>query len=518
MKSTRGTSIVGRVVAALFGFILLAAGLVTLYFSGNYALNAFDSYSWVETSAQIHDSKVKVESSKDAPFSVSVRYVYLVNGSQRSGSSVYLEESNFADYYDAWQVLKEFPVGEEVDAFYNPDKVGQSILILPSFWELLLPLVSLPFLLIGGFVMLLGLRSEKDVERSISKGASIESAKNPLLRKLGGLFLLLISLILLYFIGKVLTEWQDAQSWKTVEATVIYSKVKTHRGDDGNTYSVDIFYSYDFEEKSYKSNRYALVSSSSSGYSSKKSVVAAHPPGTKFEVFVNPKDPSQATIKREMPWVVYFAVIPVVLIFVGLGLLFKKQRPPGEKTLFVETKNNYVRGFLLGLLIGGTLLFFGIQLWPSHGFPAGILIFFSLVAFYVARSQFLSSLNPVFTLERIDRTLSLGESVEVNWRLTGRTDRLSSFKVDLLGEELVKYTRGTDLVTEVHPFYEERIFESTSKLSSPGGNLTLSIPNESMHSLDVRHNKIVWRILATGEVSKRPEIKKEYKFEVSPHG
>jgi Protein of unknown function (DUF3592) len=119
--------------------------------------------------------------------------------------------------------------------------------------------------------------------------------------------------------------WQ-ASSWTPTACEVISSRVV--HGDD--TSRADIVYRYHVGGREYTANRYNFIPGSTSD-STVPAVVAKHAPGTKFECYVDPADPSRAVINRT-PTLWYFFGLLFFVMFagipsaIGLAVVYGKRR------------------------------------------------------------------------------------------------------------------------------------------------------------------------------------------------
>ncbi len=132
-------------------------------------------------------------------------------------------------------------------------------------------------------------------------------------------------------LGKVI----NARDWNETSCLVISNRVKTHKGR-GETYSVDIVYSYEINGKKYRSNRYHFMVGITTGFRGKAAFVNRYPPGTKITCYVNPWNPRDAVIERGFTPLVYLLVglfIPLIFMLIGLLPLFNLplQRPQTKK-------------------------------------------------------------------------------------------------------------------------------------------------------------------------------------------
>lgn len=103
--------------------------------------------------------------------------------------------------------------------------------------------------------------------------------------------------IAIYFLGlyPALKVFR-ASSWEPIPCVVTSSKVAS--SSDGDTFAVEIRYSYTIEGKQYQGTRYGFFGGYSSGHRSKADVVAQYPAGAAATCYVNPLDPAEAVIAR----------------------------------------------------------------------------------------------------------------------------------------------------------------------------------------------------------------------------
>lgn len=95
-----------------------------------------------------------------------------------------------------------------------------------------------------------------------------------------------------------LCQMIDSRHWLETPCVVESSQVITHQGDDSTSYSLEVVYHYDRDDRLHTSRRYDFVAGSWSGYHAKQAVVARYPPGRETVCFVNPKFPDQAVLHR----------------------------------------------------------------------------------------------------------------------------------------------------------------------------------------------------------------------------
>jgi hypothetical protein len=136
-----------------------------------------------------------------------------------------------------------------------------------------------------------------------------------------------VGVVALYFAGTTLLNWQRMASWVPVTATLDSLTLEDHQDDDSTTYKVVASYHYSYGGREYASTRVAIntladnIGDFQSNLYSKLYVDQQR--GT-VTAFVDPDDPSHATLDRTLrPFLLMFqSVFALVFGGVGFGLLF----------------------------------------------------------------------------------------------------------------------------------------------------------------------------------------------------
>ena len=84
------------------------------------------------------------------------------------------------------------------------------------------------------------------------------------------------------------------------------------------------------------------------------------------------------------------------------------------------------------------------------------------------------------------------------------------------GREEAVYRRGTDTYTDRNTFAVLDITDLQSRDAMLSGNARLTIPPDTMHSFEAGNNKILWFLVAKGEIPIWPDLKEEYPLVVLP--
>jgi hypothetical protein len=121
-------------------------------------------------------------------------------------------------------------------------------------------------------------------------------------------------------------DWMSAQSWQPVNATLLSAELQSHPSSKSTTYEATATYRYRFNGRDYSSNRVALSKGADNIGSFQQSL------GRKLErlyqaqqpvrAWVNPQNPGQALINRELRWGLLSLKMIFVLVFGGIGLAF----------------------------------------------------------------------------------------------------------------------------------------------------------------------------------------------------
>jgi hypothetical protein len=110
----------------------------------------------------------------------------------------------------------------------------------------------------------------------------------------------------------------QSRSWRAASCEVLSSRVVRSMGIERRrrvTFRPDIQYRYHIDDRGYTGNLYNFVPGSDS-FSGYQSVVEQYPPGRRFECYVNPADPTQAVINRDVTSGYFFGVF-VFLFLTG---------------------------------------------------------------------------------------------------------------------------------------------------------------------------------------------------------
>lgn len=551
----------GRIFMALFGLAFLAGGVVFFYFMAQSVWAGLETRAWEEVPCTILESTVVVPEADGGGDGGTARghrlelnYEWRWEGARFTGDRLrrgLVAEDGLADVYRrAWI----YPAGSVQTCRVDPGAPERAVLEQSSPWAVLT--LAFPLLFAGVGLVVLALpfyRRRRGERRAVTTGAS-----NPLEKTgcLVGFFLIFAVAGLGFFVpffGIPLARTLAAGDWLEVPATVLSSEVGSHHSDDGTTYSVDIVYRYEVDGRELRSDRYDLLSGSSSGYEGKAEIVEGYPPGTETVAWVDPEEPWNAVLSRDLRGEWWFALLPLVFVVVGVGgatfTLVGRWRLKAREAAGIESwrpdgpspeerrrstgpqvlePGTTPLGKLAGIVFFATVWngIVGVFVWfwwqeSRTGSPDGcltlFLIPFVLVGILLLVSvpyQVLASFNPrpVLTLDR--RRLEPGTTTTLQWSFRGRGERIRHLKIELEGREEATYRMGTNTRTDKETFFH-RVLADTG-METARGSAELALPEDTMHSFEAPNNKIVWVLKIHGTIDRWPDVADEFPVVVEP--
>lgn len=360
----------------------------------------------------------------------------------------------------------------------------------------------------------------------------------------------------------------DAMDWKETPCTITSSGVETHQGDDGNTYSIEITFRYEFNSREFNGGRYNFSFGSTNGYNGKKAVVDQYPVNAQTTCYVNSDDPTSAVLNRQIPLTILWGLISLPFLLIGGGGLlaifgfidFSKKKdkrfqwksdrtiegargahqlgespardfaPFGPVTLKPKSSpmgtlamslfvacfwNGIVSVFVMlyiEMLRNGKFefmdVFLGLFLTPF------VIVGVCLVV-WVGHS-ILSLFNPRPTLTVSSASAAMGETIQVTWSFRGNTNSVRRLHIFIHGQEEARYQRGTDTQTDTETFAKLTIVDSTNFMDISNGEGEITIPTDTMHSFESNHNKIIWSIDVSGDIAWWPDVSASFPYTVMP--
>lgn len=541
-----GSSAVGRGCLAAFGLVFAGMGLLFVVVLAFDVFRSAKGRTWDRHEVTLTETHIESEKSAEEPFVLRVSYSYKVDGKTYLGNRYHFQETRSDEYEKLALKLRRLKGEDVVRAYVNPDNPEEAVLYPGSFWKALLILFPLIFVAIGVAVLVAALRMKKGAgtrwEAISSKSTKSGNGAMGMII-LGGVFTL-VGLGLTYpLLIKPLRLSLSAKNWVETPCKIIWGQVRSHRSDDGTTYSVDLFYSYQVEGVEHRSNRYDFIGGSSSGSGSKRKEVQRYLKSSDPVCYVNPKLPEQAVLVRELGWSGLLALIPVVVLLIGVSLTIggmakrrkkgsgvvgradsgRPQPESGPATLTPGKKRMGIALILLAVALFWNGIVFGFlyrAAWVDKEGGLFLKIFsipFMLVGVGIVLGLFhylLALFNPkaILTLEPAQPVL--GGVLRGRWKLRGSARRLKKLRFVLRGVEKATYQRGTDTVTEERTFYAVVLVEHDRIMQMTSGTFEHTLPHDLMYSLKLASNEILWRLEVHGEIGFWPDVNDKYDLTV----
>ena len=223
-------------------------------------------------------------------------------------------------------------------------------------------------------------------------------------------------------------DWIDAKSWIAVDAQLISHDLKVSHGDDSTTYKATVRYSYDYYGQSYTGDRVGLsggsdnISDYHQDWDQRFRQIASS--GMPFTVYVDPEQPSDSLVDRNLRWGLLAFESLFLLVFGGFGLggiwlilrgsaLGKKQSGVDPSTPWLEYKEwaKPVRTSDIG--VGNKVLLGFAVIWNLISLPAAFAAFDE-----VQKDNYLALIALVFPAVGIF-LLSFWWKSHKSYRLTG---------------------------------------------------------------------------------------------------
>lgn len=134
----------------------------------------------------------------------------------------------------------------------------------------------------------------------------------------GGIVVLMFSLL------PSLMEWQQMKSWEPIEAHLQSGGYRTKRSDDGSTYQAYATYTYSYQGQQYRGDRVAINGGSDNigdfQQNLGRNLERAHRLNQPVTVWVDPAQPRQAVLNRELRFGLLALHSGFTLVFAGVGI------------------------------------------------------------------------------------------------------------------------------------------------------------------------------------------------------
>jgi len=388
-----------------------------------------------------------------------------------------------------------------------------------------------------------------------------------------GVFFLFGVLFLYLATIRPMMQASAAEAWPETQCNILSSEVRRHE----NSFSADISYEYEMGGHTYTSDAVDFTNVASNKRKPAQDLVDAYPVDSERVCFVDPDDPDSAVLIRETGNQIWIGLVGLPFLLVGIGgwvatfyvrsffsgfaekaeaavaasNIAREHGGPlrvlsvaqvsdsdyddddlqesiGPVTLKPEASRwtNFAIAIVffvfesIGLFIFGAIRMEDILAGEWALFPDIIFIPFGLIWLgTLAASGYclLATQNPIPLMTLSRQMLPLGSKADIEWNFEGNATSIRMLKVKLEGKEEATYRRGTNTYTDHELFYSETIFESRLPTEITSGATTVEIPNDTMHSFNGGHNKVIWYLKVEGDIPFWPDIADTFPVRVVPH-
>jgi hypothetical protein len=512
----------------LFAFFaaLIGGAIGCYFFWQNY--NEHQAFlTWPTVRAEISSNEIVRAPSSDSdttPYKLQVTYSYYWEGKRYESSNVSKSGNAYSSYRRA--VLDSDAIAKETLVRVNKDDLPSSVILAdsaPSWWLLALP----------GFIALSGLYNvirHLTTKRKTSRPTieTLQSGGRILTRV--GVALLLLATGVGYAMLYPAVQHVSSQSWPEVPCKVLASSIVIHSGSDSSTYSTDVFYEYEYQGRSYRSNRLNFDTSSSSNRSYYQELLDAYPADSNSLAYVNPDDPTEAVLRRDHGSVLVLVLFAACLFFgMNAKQVVKAQNSAANGTTqklseFVNPKKSRVTGFigilLFAIVWNGMVGFVGSLAYASSS--KGALLFLSLFALaglgliVAVVNKFLAIFGPALLVKISTNPARIGAPLSIDWKTEGNKDKLESAIVTIEAEAKASYRRGTDTVTSTKKYLTLSQNLSSASLKQGFGTLRFDIPDKLMPTFVASNNSFNWNLSVALTVSRWPDSTDNYPLVMYP--
>jgi hypothetical protein len=528
-----------------------------------------DHADWEKVPCVIEKFEITDDPRQKEAFGVDLEFRYTYRGAAFTGTKTDKDDREYRadDYHELLEQRSEIMAEPEAECLVHTQDPSRAILRPGQSGDrlggVIFAIFGSCFFLIGAGLFVSAIRQMRRSKREAAGRISVtttskEETPRLILFPFFTVFALAGAGILFGLIVPMWANWWSAKSWAEVPGEVIWSRIKTHKGDDSTTYSAHVFYRYEFGGTTHRSDRYSF-SKVNGSHASAREKLANYPAGATVSVFVDPEHPEKSILRRELGGAAWFSLFPLPFLAVGFGGLFwllrgggKKGRTsatggqrksgrtpdntmpglstlaPGESLRLAPGKGRLLK--VVGVLFAaafwnGIVSVFLVHLikdWGNGGFSWFLAVFLTpfvliglgLIAAFLHQLGALFNPRPVLHLD--SGQPRLGTTMTVRWEIPSGAGRLKSLKIILRGEEVATYRRGTNSVTERSTFHEAEILSTEMMEMMRAGRGSTRLPAELVPSWKSSNNRIEWSLRVEGSIALWPDISDTHSIEVLP--
>ncbi|MEA3364073.1 MAG: DUF3592 domain-containing protein [Candidatus Hydrogenedentes bacterium] len=345
---------------------------------------------------------------------------------------------------------------------------------------------------------------------------------------------LVFALVLIFgaslFYLLTVTNYQKTSAVKTwketpckISRSEVTSRSEIRDGRHRTYYNAELAYAYTFDGKEYRGSGYGFGQGSSTSRAKADDIVAANPVGAERVCYVNPNDPSEAVLNRDLPTVALIGVLGIFMVLIGLGGMvraFLPKRavaPRADGSVVLRPQSSPLMRFgvttctAIGIGVATVFLFsenvaFLGLIFGAFAVLLGIGAVYFLLAFF----------NPRVTVTVTTLEAAPGDMLGISWEFSGSTVKLQTLKVLLKGMEETRVRRGNKSSKKTETFEETVLYETTDPAEMKSSEVGCLIPETARPTGTEGDSRVYWQLCIHGTIPMWPDVREEYEITVTP--
>lgn len=343
---------------------------------------------------------------------------------------------------------------------------------------------------------------------------------------------------------------QNARAWVATPGTVTISKmVEDDIGDDSNDMKHEMSYAYVVNGQRYVSNRLDIsrIHASQEAEDVQKQI-EAHPVGSPITCYVNPADPSQATIGREVGWPeIIVGTLSVAIIIGGFVLAWITFRrymqwnrarrtsatsghipfEPGTDVLIFKCAPRRVISAIVmsaAAIVWLSVTAFMIVSVFREPFSLAYAIAYMFVAVFVwggvlvlglACSYLLRLINPLPHFALSPGLLRPGEPFELIWSISSTRIHRLEIRLEAVWGSYSDQNYEQNVITGIERS-KFPLVDTSDPSKIAAGRFTMILPKDVPPTNPDSNPEVVWKFKIQGHIPLWPDITDEHRVLVMP--
>ena len=560
-----------RGILLLGFFVLFSAGFAFMCVADWYS--DYQTRSWAVVSCKILSSRVgNVARGSNQEYTPDVRYEYQYAGKAYRGYEFYWPhrfnggEYSGQNYNIMAGLAGRYHPGDSATCYVNPAQPQQAVLERRNDYGMLVIALIVPGFFVFFYFAFYRPPKPKRYDVAAKPISALAKKRDP--RTTGlviGVLFTMLSALLYVSTTMPAREIATTKNWRATPCLILESHLDQNSYKDGNTYTVNVLFSYQVNGREYRSNHYQAGRQESSSYHRQAERASHYVPGQTSTCYVNPDSPSEAVLNTTYePDASLLSYVPFVMMAMGLLLTVSSAAKfIAPKSRLAVMDNEELGDLFFGRTQRRTLNERGGITFQSRagspfrliGLMLGVFAGFALIASIVRSiildwrlgaisldvmtilvplvavvgigwcfKQLWQALAPQPTVTVFPDSVAPGESFTVDWEFRESVRPLTELKIIFQGREdyIVKTTHvgphggGVEKIVHKVPFHEVPLLVAGANEVTKFGSASVKVPDRSMHSFETPSCRVLWCLIITGKIKSGTVIQHEFKLTVLP--